>query len=90
MDKLLYIQALAVGLFVWSIGLDAALAQTPPPPPLPAVSNQTFKRQAQPDMKEPLTAQQPFARAVPLCPAGPSPWQRLTRQPTFNAGAMIF
>jgi hypothetical protein len=89
MNMLLYIQTLAVILFVGFIGLGDALAQTPPPPPLPAVSNQTFKRQAQPDMKEPLTEQQPFARAVPLCPAGPSPWQRLTRQPTFNAGAMI-
>jgi hypothetical protein len=79
-----------MGLFVWSVGLDAALAQTPPPPPpLPPVSNQTFKRQAQPDMKQPVTSQQPSARTVLLSAAVPSPWQRLTRQPPFFAGAML-
>jgi hypothetical protein len=43
MNMLLYIQTLAVILFVGFIGLGDALAQTPPPPPLPAVSNQTYR-----------------------------------------------
>ena len=79
-----------MGLFVWTVGLDAAWAQTPPPPPLPPVSHQTFKRrQAQPDMKQPVTSPQPLARTVPLSAAAPSPWRRLTRQPPFIAGAML-
>jgi hypothetical protein len=86
MNKLSYNGTIAAILFAWTAGLDAAWAQTPP---LPPVSLQTLKRpRAQPEMKQPLAsprfAAQPFVSAP-----GPSPWRRLSRQPPFNAGAML-
>jgi Galactose oxidase, central domain len=89
MNNLIYIRTMAAGLFVWTAGLAAAWAQTLPPAPLPPVSLQTFKRQlAQPDMKQPLTSPRLAAQPVFLAP-GPSPWRPLSRQPPFNAGAML-
>jgi hypothetical protein len=78
-----------MGLFVWPIGLDAVSAQTPPPAPLPPVARHSSKRlPVQPDMKGSVAPPQLSARTVLLF-AGTSPWRQLTRQPPFNAGAML-
>jgi Galactose oxidase, central domain len=90
MNNLIYIRTMATGLFVWTAGLDATWAQTLPPAPLPPVSQQTLKRpRAQPDMKQPLTSPLRLAAQPVFLASGPSPWRSLSRQPPFNAGAML-
>jgi hypothetical protein len=90
MNCLRYIGTLAMGLFSWMIGPNAAVAATRQPAPLPPISYQTFKRpHAQPGLlKRHLTPPELLAKAVLLSP-GPSPWHPLAHQPPFNAGAML-
>lgn len=91
MNNLRYIGTLAIGLFAWTSGGDAASVETrPPPPPLPPISKHANKwLNPQPDPPKKFSTTTNSSAALVSLSTSPSPWQPLVNRPPFNPGAMI-